>query len=196
MSPSPKFFAVRSAFRSWLQEHHDSEQELWVGFYKKPSGKPSITWPESVDAALCFGWIDGVRMNVDEISYTIRFTPRKPRSKWSAVNVKRVAELKRLGLMEPMGLKAFALRTGPAGYSYEQRKSIQLDAAYAKQFRADRSAWKFFQAQPPGYRRLTIFWIMSAKKEETRLKRLTQLIEHSASSRRIPPLSRVAVGNK
>jgi uncharacterized protein YdeI (YjbR/CyaY-like superfamily) len=184
------FFATPDAMRAWLEKHHASEQELWVGFYKKSSGKPSITWPESVDAALCFGWIDGRRKNVDEISYKIRFTPRKPQSKWSAVNVKRVAELEKLGLMQAAGRKAFALRTGPAGYSYEQRKSIQLDAAHEKQFRANKSAWNFFQAQPPGYRRLATFWVMSAKREETRVKRLSQLIELSAGQRRIPQLVR------
>lgn len=187
--PTPTFFQSPSEFRSWLEEHHDCKQELWVGFYKKASGKPSITWPQSVDNALCFGWIDGIRKNVDELSYQIRFTPRKPRSKWSAVNVKRVAELKKLGLMQPPGLRAFALRTGPAGYSYEQRKSIQLDAAYEKQFRANNEAWKFFQAQPPGYRRLMIFFVMSAKREDTRLKRLGVLIECSEKQRRIAPLT-------
>jgi uncharacterized protein YdeI (YjbR/CyaY-like superfamily) len=187
---SPIFFATPDAFCAWLAKHHASQQELWLGFYKKSSGKPSITWPESVDAALCFGWIDGRRNNVDEISYKIRFTPRKPQSKWSAVNVKRVAELEKLGLMQAAGRKAFALRTGPAGYSYEQRKSIQLDAAHEKQFRANKSAWNFFQAQPPGYRRLATFWVMSAKREETRVKRLSQLIELSAGQRRIPQLVR------
>lgn len=188
MPQSAKFFASPSAFRSWLELHHDSKQELWVGFYKKSSGTPSITWPESVDAALCFGWIDGIRKNVDAISYKIRFTPRKPRSKWSAVNVKRVAELKKLSLMQPAGLKAFALRTGPAGYSYEQKKSMQLDAEYEKQFRANKSAWNFFQAQPPGYQRLMIHRVMSAKQEETRIKRLAHLIECSEKQCRMDAL--------
>jgi len=190
MPPPPTFFASPSVFRSWLEQHHASQQELWVGFYKKSSGRPSITWPESVDAALCFGWIDGIRKNVDEISYKIRFTPRKPRSKWSEVNVRRVAELQTLGLMQPVGLNAFALRTGSAHYSYEQRKTVELEAPYAKQFRANKSAWKFFEAQPTGYRRLAIFWVMSAKKEETRRKRLGQLIADSQKQRRIAALTR------
>src|SRR5215471_20711767 len=186
------FFATPSAFRNWLEEHYDTAQELWVGFYKKSSGKPSITWPEAVDQALCFGWIDGVRKGIDDTSYTIRFTPRKPQSIWSAVNVKRAQELARLGLMRPAGLKAFEERDQKKSgiYSYEQRKSSQLDPAYEQQFKANKQAWEFFQSKPPSYQQPAIWWVMSAKQEETRRKRIARLIEDSAHGRTIPPLTR------
>jgi len=192
MSMAPTFFATPSAFRAWLQKHHDKEQELWVGFHKKGSGKPSITWPDSVDAALCFGWIDGVRKSLNGHSYTIRFTPRKPISTWSAVNIKRVAELTKLGLMQPAGLKAFEKRSDDksAIYSYEQRKTAKLSGDYEKKFRAQKKAWEFFQSQPPWYRRVASFWVISAKKEETRLKRLATLIEASERGESIAPLRR------
>ena len=183
----PTFFATPEDFRAWLEKHHQTEKELLVGFYKKGSGRPSITWPESVDEALCFGWIDGVRKSLGEESYTIRFTPRKPDSNWSAVNVARVAELTRLDRMRPAGLAAFEKRSeAKTGiYSYEQRKEAKLEKALEKQLRADKKAWEFFQAQPPGYRQLMIFWVMDAKKEETLQKRLSKLIEESAQGRRI-----------
>jgi len=148
------FFSSPKAFREWLQKYHGKEHELWVGFHKKDSGKPSVTWPEAVDAALCFGWIDGVRKSLDGDSYTIRFTPRRPRSIWSAVNIKRVGELTKLGLMQPAGMKAFEQRADDksAIYSYEQRKTAKLSGAYEKQFRARKKAWDFFQAQAPWYR--------------------------------------------
>jgi len=167
--------------------HHDSETELWVGFYKKDSGKASITWPQSVDEALCFGWIDGIRKNIDEVSYKIRFTPRKQRSTWSAVNIKRVAELTEQGLMQKPGLEAFAARQENRSgiYSYEQR-SPELPAQYAKKLKKNATAWKFFQAQPPSYRKAVNWWVLSAKQEETRLKRLDKLIEDSAAGRRVP----------
>jgi len=188
----PVFFPFPEAFRAWLQKHHDKEQELWVGFHKKSSAKPSSTWPEAVDAALCFGWIDGVRKSLDDDSYTIRFTPRKSRSTWSAVNIKRATELKKLGLMQPAGLRAFEKRSDDrsAIYSYEQRKTAKLCGAYEKQFRARGKAWDFFQAQPPWYRRVASFWVTSAKKEETRLKRLATLIEDSERGQRVGPLRR------
>jgi uncharacterized protein YdeI (YjbR/CyaY-like superfamily) len=186
------FFETPAALRAWLEQHHETAKELWVGFYKKSSGKPSITWPESVDEALCFGWIDGIRKSVDDMSYTIRFTPRKPRSNWSAVNVARVAELTRHGQMRPAGRKAFEGRaeekTGV--YSYEQRNSATLDEESERQFRANQPAWDFFQAQPAGYRRLAIWWVISAKKAATRLKRLATLIEDSAQGRTIAQLTR------
>ena len=182
-----KFFKTPSDFRKWLAAHHDSETELWVGFYKKDSGKPSITWPQSVDEALCFGWIDGIRKNIDEVSYKIRFTPRKQRSTWSAVNIKRVAELTEQGLMQKHGLEAFAARQENRSgiYSYEQR-SPELPAQYAKKLKKNAAAWKFFQAQPPSYRKAVNWWVLSAKQEETRLKRLDKLIEDSAEGRRVP----------
>ena len=183
----PRFFPTPADFHAWLKEHHASAQELSVGFHKKGSGKPSITWPEAVDEALCFGWIDGVRNRIDDDSYRIRFTPRKPKSNWSAINVARVAELTAQGRMRAAGLKAFdsrsAAKTGI--YAYEQRKQAELDAAAAAQFRANRAAWKFFEAQPPGYRHLIVWWVVSAKREETRAKRLAQLIEASEQGRRI-----------
>jgi uncharacterized protein YdeI (YjbR/CyaY-like superfamily) len=185
-APRPTFFRSPAEFRRWLERHHAEAPELWVGFHKKGSGRPSITWPESVDEALCFGWIDGVRYRIDDTSYRIRFTPRKPRSVWSLVNVKRVAELKKLGRMAAAGLAAFAKadpkRSGI--YSYE-RQNAKLDAASEKRFRANKSAWAFFKAQAPSYQRLTTYWVVSAKREETRRRRLVALIAGSAAGRRL-----------
>jgi len=188
----PKFFPSPSAWHAWLEEHHEKHDELWVGFHKVGSGKPSITWPEAVDGALCFGWIDGVRKNLDESSYVIRFTPRRPKSIWSAINIKRVAELSRLGLMRPKGVQAFERRTGGRSeiYAYEQRKGAKLSPAHEKQFRANKKAWKFFQTQPPWYQRTSSWWVISAKKEETRLKRLAQLIKDSEKELTIAQLRR------
>jgi len=190
MPPKPTFFPAPSDFRAWLETHHDKFPELLVGFYKKDSGKPSITWPESVDAALCFGWIDGVRRSIDETSYAIRFTPRRPTSTWSAVNIKRVKHLKKTGLMHPAGLKAFAARSARKSgiYSYEQRESAKFTREQERQFRADKSAWEFFRLQAPWYQRLTTYWVVSAKKEETKLKRLSVLIDHSRNRRTLPRL--------
>jgi uncharacterized protein YdeI (YjbR/CyaY-like superfamily) len=188
----PIFFPSPAAWCAWLEEHHAETDELWVGFYKKSSGKPSITWPESVDGALCFGWIDGIRKSLDEISYVIRFTPRRARSIWSAINIKRVGQLTKLKLMRPAGLKAFAQRTGDRSeiYAYEQRKGAKLSAAYEKQFRANKKAWDFFRTQPPSYQRAASWWVISAKKEETRSKRLTRLIKDSEQQRSIRPMTR------
>src|ERR1700687_423292 len=138
----PKFFPSSSAWHAWLEEHHEKHEELWVGFHKVGSGKPSITWPEAVDGALCFGWIDGVRKSLNETSYVIRFTPRRPRSVWSAINIKRVAELTSLALMRPAGLKALERRQGDrsAIYAYEQRKEARLNGVYEKRFRANKKA--------------------------------------------------------
>jgi len=164
-----------------MEHHHSRAAELLVGFYKTGTAKPGITWPESVDVALCFGWIDGVRKRVDDSSYTIRFTPRKPRGTWSTVNVKRVAELEKLGLMRLAGREAFenrqAAKTGI--YAYERKSAAELGADLEKVFRARERAWSFFLAQPPWYRRTATHWIVSAKKEETRLRRLNRLIEVS-----------------
>jgi uncharacterized protein YdeI (YjbR/CyaY-like superfamily) len=188
----PTFFATPAAFRAWLEAHHARSTELLVGFYKRGSGKPSITWPESVDEALCFGWIDGVRRSIDDERYTIRFTPRKARSTWSAINIKRVAELTKLGRMQPAGIEAFARRAESRSqiYSYEQRAEAVLDDEFERTFRANRRAWEFFQGQPPWYRRTATHWVMTAKKEETRRKRLATLIADSANGNRIGPLSR------
>jgi uncharacterized protein YdeI (YjbR/CyaY-like superfamily) len=193
----PLFFATPADFRRWLEEHHASARELWVGFYKRGSGRPSITWPESVDEALCAGWIDGVRKSLDEESYVIRFTPRKASSTWSAVNIKRMADLIEQGRVLPAGLAAFEKRSEKKSgiYSYEQRKTAELDDTSQKLFRKQAAAWEYFQAQPPWYRRTTAWWILSAKKEETRQKRLALLIEASAQERCIPGLSRPGKSN-
>ena len=188
----PVFFATQAAFRAWLEKHHADTSELLVGFYKKTSGKPSITWLESVDAALSYGWIDGVRKSIDEESYTIRFTPRKRGSTWSVVNIKRVGELSKLGLMHSAGLEAFEKRDErkSALYSYEQRHRATLSEAFEKQFRGNTAAWEFFQSQAPSYQRLATHWVTSAKKEETRLSRLRTLIADSSAGLRIGPLRR------
>jgi uncharacterized protein YdeI (YjbR/CyaY-like superfamily) len=180
------FFKSSSDFREWLEMHHADARELWVGFYKKNSGKPSITWPESVDQALCFGWIDGLRKNIDELSYMIRFSPRKSTSIWSAINMKRAEELGTQGLMRPAGKKAYELRKENRSgiYSYEQR-SPALPDSYEKALKANKAAWDFFEAQPPSYRKTAFWWVVSAKKEETRLKRLEKLIEYSAGGKRL-----------
>jgi uncharacterized protein YdeI (YjbR/CyaY-like superfamily) len=190
----PRFFATPSQFRTWLQQHSAQTQELWVGFYKRSSGKRSITWPEAVDQALCFGWIDGIRRSLDATSYVIRFTPRKPRSTWSAVNLTRAKQLATQGLMSPAGRTAFEKRSDEksAIYSYEQRKSAQLEDTQEQKFRLNQRAWNFFQSQPPWYRRTAAWWVISAKKGETRAKRLALLIEYSEQEKRIPPLLRPA----
>ena len=192
MLPRPIFFESPAAFRAWLGEHHDTETELWVGYYKRGTGKPSLTWPESVDEALCFGWIDGIRKSVDAERYTNRFTPRTPRSRWSAVNIARVKALKKLGKMRAAGLRAFAALGKDPGraYSYEERHEARLAAAQERQFRAEKKAWAYFQARPPWYRRAAIHWVASAKKEDTRERRLGVLIAHSKAERTIPPLTR------
>jgi len=188
----PTFFATPDDFRAWLEEHHETESELLVGFHKKGSGRPSITWPESVDQALCFGWIDGVRRRIDDGSYSIRFTPRQRRSTWSAINVKRVGELAAEGLMRPAGLAAFERRSGDRTgiYSYERQRPAAFEPEQERAFRADERAWNWFQEQAPSYRRVATHWVISAKKPETRERRLRRLIEDSAAGRTIPPLTR------
>ncbi len=190
MPPKPTFFPTPADFRAWLEAHHDKLREQLVGFHKKDSGKPSITWPESVEVALCFGWIDGVRKSLDETSYTIRFTPRKPSSTWSSININLVRKLTKRGLMHPAGLKAFAARDEKksAIYSYEQRKSAQFTREQEKHFRANKAAWEFFRSQAPWYRRVTTYWVISAKRDETKLKRLSELLGHSENQQRIPGL--------
>jgi uncharacterized protein YdeI (YjbR/CyaY-like superfamily) len=192
----PTFFKTQADFRKWLDKHHQSAKELLVGFYKKSSGRPSITWPESVDEALCFGWIDGIRRSIDDISYTIRFTPRRSTSIWSSINIKRAQELIDQGLMRPTGLKAFqARKENKSGiYAYEQRTE-KLPEAYESEFKKNKTAWDFFQAQPPWYRKTVGWWIVSAKKEETRLKRLATLIEESANGQTLRQLTRKRATN-
>jgi uncharacterized protein YdeI (YjbR/CyaY-like superfamily) len=183
---SPRFFKTPAAFRRWLAANHGKTKELWVGFYKKSSGKPSIDWPQSVDEALCFGWIDGIRKAIDEESFKIRFTPRRPESVWSAVNVRNMERLIKEKRMTPAGLKAYEskkeYRSGV--YSYEQRPSELVDP-YATKFQRNKAAWKFFQAQPPYYRKMMTWFILSAKTEATRMKRLERLIEGSARGLRL-----------
>jgi len=182
----PAFFKSAADFRDWLARHHADARELLMGFYRKESGRGGITYPEALDEALSFGWIDGVRKRIDAESYTIRFTPRKPGSIWSAVNIQRVGELTARGLMKPPGLRVYAERDERKSrqYSYE-REQAQLDPALDAALRANRKASSFFDAQPPGYRRTATFWVMSAKQEETRARRLAHLIERSASGVRI-----------
>jgi uncharacterized protein YdeI (YjbR/CyaY-like superfamily) len=187
----PTFFETPTKLRAWLQKHHGVATELWVGFYKKESGQPSISWPESVDEALCFGWIDGIRKSIDKSQYQIRFSPRKPGSIWSAVNIRRVSELMESGRMMPAGLRAFERRRENriGRYSYEQR-SDRLEEAYEAKVKLHPKAWQFWSAQPPSYRKASAWWVVSAKKEETRLRRLEQLIELSAREQRIPQFTR------
>ncbi|HKG59046.1 MAG TPA: YdeI/OmpD-associated family protein [Pyrinomonadaceae bacterium] len=176
----PRFFTSAEKFRHWLERNHNSATELLLGFHKKSSGKKSLTYAEALDEALCFGWIDGVRKNLNETSYTIRFTPRKPTSIWSLVNVNHVERLQKEGRMHAAGLAAYERRAPERTgiYSFENRPR-ELSPEYEKAFRQNKAAWKFFQEQPPGYKRLMIFRTMSAKREETRLRRLKQLIESS-----------------
>lgn len=178
----PTFFAKQSDFRKWLQTNHEKKTELLVGFYKVGSGKPSITWPQSVDEALCFGWIDGVRKSIDKESYQIRFTKRKPTSIWSAINIKKIEALKNQGLMRPAGLASFEKRTESKSriYSYEKDEA-ELTQNFKKQFKANKKAWHYFQSLAPSYRKVSTHWVMNAKQETTRLKRLQQLISESAA---------------
>lgn len=186
----PRYFRSAGEFRRWLEREHARARELWVGFHKRATGRPSLTWPESVDAALCFGWIDGIRKRVDDARYVIRFTPRRERSIWSAVNVRRVAALKREGLMRPAGLAAYArrMRERSGVYSYENRPK-SMPPRYRRVFETRPGAWAFFAAQPPGYRRTITWWVVSARQEATRARRLAILIEHCARGRRVPLLA-------
>jgi uncharacterized protein YdeI (YjbR/CyaY-like superfamily) len=188
----PTFFETPDRFREWLEAHHDSEPELWVGFHRKGTGRPSLTWPESVDEALCYGWIDGLRRSIDAQSYAIRFTPRRSGSTWSNVNVRRVGELIREGRMRPAGLRAFEARDPERSgtYSFEQREAATLGPEAEARFRASPEAWRYFEAQPPGYRKTATWWVVSAKQEATRERRLRALIEDSAAGRRVAPLRR------
>jgi uncharacterized protein YdeI (YjbR/CyaY-like superfamily) len=183
----PTFFRTASKFHAWLAKHHASKEELLVGFHKRSSGLPSMAWSESVDEAVCFGWIGGIRKRIDEQSYTIRFTPRRPGSVWSKVNIERAERLIKEGRMQSAGRTAYEVRReNKSGiYSYEQRKP-QLEELYARLLKKNKAAWKFFQAEPPSYRKAVSWWIVSAKKEETRLRRLQQLIEYSLKGERIP----------
>jgi uncharacterized protein YdeI (YjbR/CyaY-like superfamily) len=187
----PTFFATPAEFRQWLEQHHETEKELFVGFYKVGSNKPSITWPQSVDEALCFGWIDGIRKSIDATSYTIRFTPRKKTSIWSAVNLKRIGELTEQGLVKPAGLTVFQERDLKKAGIYSHEKEDQpLDESFEAQLKANDNAWQFFHKQAPSYQKTVRHWIMSAKQPETRLKRLMSLIDDSENGRKVAPFRR------
>ena len=181
---TPTFFAKHSYFRKWLEKNHKMENELVVGFYKVDSGKPSMTWSQSVDEALCFGWIDGVRKSIDKDSYQIRFTQRKHTSIWSAVNIKKMGELIQQGLQQPSGLASFEKRTEnkSAIYSYENLE-IKFSPEFEKQFKADKKAWDYFQSLAPSYRKPSTNWVMSAKQEITKIKRLNEIIEDSKAGK-------------
>lgn len=187
----PRYFATHALFRKWLEANHEKASELLVGFHKRDSGRASMTWPESVDAALCFGWIDGVRRRLDEDSYTIRFTPRKATSIWSTVNIRKMQELVAAALVHPAGLRAFERRSqGKSSiYAYENSKSATLDAESQRALERNKKAWKFFESCPPWYRRTAIWRIISAKRPETRAKRLAELIACSEDGRSIPTLA-------
>lgn len=193
MAPPPEepiFFASGAEWRRWLGRHHASAAVLWVGYYKRDTGRPSLTWAESVDQALCYGWIDGIRKRIDEERYRIRFTPRRAGSVWSAINTRRVAELKAAGLMAPAGLRAFEERDALKSelLSFERARGQRLSPALTRRLKANRKAAAFFRAQPPGYQRLASWWIMSAKREDTRLRRLSGLIAFCEQGRRIPAM--------
>ena len=183
---SPRFFATQNDFRSWLKKYHNKKSELLVGFYKVGSGKPSMTWSESVDQALCFGWIDGVRKRIDDDSYSIRFTPRRSKSVWSAINIKKIEELSANGSMHASGLEAFKKRDEKrsAIYSYENRPN-KFDPEFEQEFRKSEEAWAFFEKQPPGYKKLCTHHVMNAKQEKTRISRLEKLILASKAGRRL-----------
>lgn len=189
----PRFFSTPASFEAWLASHHETAVELIVGFWKKGSARPSITWPESVECALCFGWIDGVRRSLGDEAYSIRFTPRRPTSIWSKVNVGKVAELQAAGRMRPAGLRAFAARSDArtAVYSFERADAAALSPEEEATFRDDPRVGAFFDAQAPGYRRTALHWVVSAKRPETRAKRLATLKRDCAEGRTLAHLTRV-----
>ncbi|KXH79669.1 YdeI/OmpD-associated family protein [Chryseobacterium kwangjuense] len=183
---TPIFFATKEEFRKWLEENHTREKEILVGFYKKSTGKPSMNWSESVDQALCFGWIDGVRRSLDAESFSNRFTPRKLNSNWSLINIKKVEELTKAGLMTPAGQKAFeARKEDKTGIYSHETEPVVLNPLYEQEFKAHKNAWEFFEKQAPSYKRTIIHWLMSAKQEKTRLSRLEKLIHESDQLKRL-----------
>ncbi len=185
IAPQIVFFSNSLEFREWLKENHNKEREITVGYYKVNTGKPSMTWSESVDQALCFGWIDGIRKSIDEKSYCIRFTPRNPKSNWSAVNINKAEALISNGLMEPEGLLLYKNRRVDSynKYSYENKPET-LPSSFLKLFKANKKAWNFFNLQPPSYKRMLYYWILSAKQESTQRKRLTKVIEQCEQEKR------------
>lgn len=184
-------FASAAKFRAWLERNHEKKTELWIRFDRASSNKDTLTYKQAVDEALCYGWIDGVLKSLDEASYVRRFTPRKPKSIWSAVNIARVAELEALGKMTDAGRAAFNVREDKRSrvYSFEQ-KEVALEPAEERSFRNNRSAWSFFESQPASYRRAATWWVTSAKRAETRSKRLAELIELSSREQKLPHLSK------
>ncbi len=183
---APTFFPTQADFRKWLIKNHKKEKELFVGFYKVDSGKPSITWSQSVDEALCFGWIDGVRRSIDQDSYCIRFTPRRPDSVWSAINIDKVKRLTQQGLMKPAGLAVFKLRKEHKSkiYSHEREPS-QLSSEFERKFKGNKKAWAYFSTQAPSYQKVIIHWIMTAKQTITQVKRLAKTIKESQRQKRV-----------
>lgn len=189
---APTFFKSQAAFRTWLERNHDRKDELQVGFYKKASGKGGLTYKQAVDEGLCFGWIDGITRSLGDEAWTVRFTPRRPRSNWSRINVNRVGELRKAGLMHESGIAAFEGRDRSKDSSYSYENTLRkLSPALEKSFKANKEAWEFWKAQPPGYVRIASWWVMSAKRDETRERRLAKLIADSAAGRRtdatLPP---------
>ena len=184
------FFPTQKDLRKWFEKNHKKEKELIAGFYKVSSGKPSITWSQSVDEAICFGWIDGIRKSIDEESYCIRFTPRNPKSNWSAVNIKKAEELIKSGKIKPEGLVLFNLRKEEKSgvYSYENA-AVEFEKSFEKKLKANKKAWEYFQSTPPSYRKVTTRWVMSAKQETTRLKRLNELITDCAAGKKIKAMN-------
>ena len=185
----PTFFETEAAFRRWLEANYETAPELLVGFWKKGTGRPSIDWPQARDQALCFGWIDGIRKSLGEESYTIRFTPRRKGSIWSRVNVERYEALGAAGLMTEAGVRAYEENKGRSGvYAYENAQK-ELTAGETEAFRANAAAWADWEKRPPGYRKVVLHWIGSAKRPETRAKRLAKLIEDSEAGRKIGPMT-------
>jgi uncharacterized protein YdeI (YjbR/CyaY-like superfamily) len=177
----PVFFATQSDLRKWFEKNYKTKTELIVGYYKVSTGKPSIIWSQSVDQAICFGWIDGIRRSIDKNSYCIRFTPRNPKSAWSAINIKKATELTMLGLMTPEGITAFGKRK-------ENKSACEFPEDYMNQLRKNKKAWKFFDSQTPSYQRIVIRWVMSAKQEKTKINRLKTLITDCAAGEKIKPM--------
>lgn len=184
------FFPTQKDLGKWFAKNHKKEKELFVGFYKISSGKPSITWPQSVDEAICYGWIDGLRKSLDEESYCIRFTPRNPKGNWSAINIKKAEELIKSGKMKPAGLALYNLREEEKSkiYSYEN-VVVEFEKSFKKIFKANKKAWEYFNSMPPSYRKITTRWVMSAKQEVTRIKRLNELINDCASGKKIKAMN-------
>lgn len=183
------FFKTRSDLRKWFEENHETEKELFLGYYKVHTKKPSVTWSQSVDEAICFGWIDGIRRSINEESYHIRFTPRNPKSLWSAINIEKFKKLKKLGLIKQKGIDSFSKKKEEKSriYSYE-RKNVELSEVFEEKIKQNKTAWEYFNNLAPSYKKMSIQWVMSAKRVDTQLKRLNILIESSAQNLKVPLL--------